>query len=272
MTPRPLRYASAFGAVLVAIALLAAACTGSSEGPTEDDADQAITLQDPPRQYVAEWLINGAAVGVDSVDSPFLYREIVNDQTGMYLAITPNHVAIQSPDEVVFCAAVSRLPLDPYCAASRRADGSPHVFSYPIQLIRGDWSPSSVYDLASYREVSLVAESDPDAWSRQITTASRGFSIECFLAVGETSAASTGFEVCFTNDDLRLIASVDLQNDLIFEIDLVRYDQRVLAEDLETGLEEFVEQLPNLQEQLLDLYPEIPAPRPTPTPDFGTDS
>ena len=59
---------------------------------------------------------------------------------------------------------------------------------------------------------------------------------------------------------------MDLQNDLIFEIDLLSYKRVSVAEDFETGLDDFIEALPSLQEQLLDLYPEIPAPRPTPNP------
>jgi len=244
-----------------------AGCTNSSDGSQADEPSKSIALESPPRRYLAEWLINAEAVGIESVGSPFVYREVVDDQTGTYLVAAPNHAAWQRPDEVVLCAAVSRLPLDPYCAASPRAEGSPHVLSYPVQLIRNDWSPTALYDLASYREVALVAASEPDAWSRQLANALDGFPIECFLAVGETSAAATGFEICFTDDDRHLVASVDLQNDLIFEIELLSYDPIVGRDDFESGLDEFVEPLPNLQEQLLALYPEIPAPRPTPAPE-----
>ena len=246
--------------------LAVAACTGSNGEAEPDVETDAAALNDPPRRYSAEWLIDARAVELDEeVASPFIYREVVDDQIGMYLVESPNHLALQEPEEVLLCAAVSRVPLNPYCASSPRAEGSPHVLSYPIQVIRGDWEPSSLYDLASYREVSLVAASDPDAWVTQLTTATAGFPIECFLAVGETSAAATGFEICFTNDDLRLVASVDLQNDLVFEIDLLRYERTAIADDFETGLDDFVENRPELQEQLLDLYPEVPAPKPTPT-------
>ena len=251
---------------LVALALVAVAC---SEPATDDGADQqarVIELEDPPRRYSAEWLIHTSAIGRDDISSPFIYREVVDDLTGTYLVESPNHLALQQPDEVVLCAAVSRVPLNPYCAASPRAAGSPHVLSYPVQLIRRDWSPSALYDLASYREVALVAASDPDAWATQITTATSGFSIECFLVIGETSAATTDFEICYTNDDLHLVASVDLQSDLIFEIDLLSYERLSITEDFETGLDDFIEARPSLQEQLLDLYPEIPSRRPTPTP------
>jgi hypothetical protein len=257
---------------LVVLALVAAAC---SEPAPDDRANQqadVIELEDPPRRYSAEWLIDTSAIGRDDIASPFIYREVVDDLTGTYLVESPNHLALQQPNEVVLCAAVSRVPLNPYCAASPRADGSPHVLSYAVQLIRRDWSPSALYDLASYREVALVAASDPDAWATQVTTATSGFSIECFLVIGETSAATTGFEVCYTNDDLHLVASVDLQNDLIFEIDLLTYERVSVAEDFETGLDDFIEARPTLQDQLLDLYPEIPAPRPTPTPTPDPDS
>jgi len=223
-----------------------------------------------PRRYSAEWLIDTSALDLDeSISSPFLYREVVDDQTGTYLVESPNHLALQRPEEVVLCAAISRVPLDPFCASAPRADGSPHVLSYPVQIIRRDWGPDSLYDLASYREVSLVAASDPDNWSTQQTTATSGFAIECFLAIGETSAAATGFEVCYTDDELHLIASVDLQNDLVFEIDLINYERIDILEDFETGLDDFIDERPTLQDQLLELYPEIPAARPTPTPDAG---
>lgn len=253
-------------AVLLGLALLIGACSDPSSDDGSDPEADLIQLEEPSRRYSAEWLINTAAIGRNDIDSPFIYREVVDDLTGTYLVESPNHLALQRPEQVVLCAAVSRVPLDPFCAASPRAEGSPHVLSYPVQLIRGDWGPSGLYDLASYREVALVAASDPDSWATQITTATSGFSIECFLAIGETSAANTGFEICFTNDELRLVASVDLQNDLIFEIDLLSYERVSIADDFETGLDDFIEDRPALQDQLLDLYPEIPAPRPTPTP------
>lgn len=251
---------------LVLLTLVAAACSDPTPDNGADQQANVIARKDPPRRYSAEWLVDTSAIGRDDIDSPFIYREVVDDLTGAYLVESPNHLALQQPHEVVLCAAVSRVPLNPYCAASPRADGSPHVLSYAVQMIRRDWSPSALYDLATYREVALVAASDPDAWATRVTTAISGFSIECFLVIGETSAATTGFEVCYTNDDLHLVASVDLQNDLIFEIDLLSYKRVSVAEDFETGLDDFIEALPSLQEQLLDLYPEIPAPRPTPNP------
>lgn len=254
---------------LLVFAMGFASC--SDPAATEDDAEDldTIELQDPPRRYSAEWLIDTRAIDLEDVPSPLIYREVVDDRTGTYLVESPNHLVLQRPDEVVFCAAVSRIPLDPYCATSPRADGTPHVLSYPLQVVRDDWGPSSLYDLASYRVVSLVAASDPDNWETQKTTATSGFAIECFLVTGETTAATTGFEICYTDDDLHLVASVDLQNDLVFEIDLLSYERVAITEDFETGLEEFFEDRPSLQDQLLDLYPEIPAARPTPTPDPG---
>lgn len=256
--------------LLVAVALVSLASTACS-GPTETDdtgdGPDVRELVDPPRRYSASWLIDAGAIDLDAeVGSPFFYREVVDDVTGTYLVESPNHLALQYPDEVLFCAAIARVPLDPYCALSPRADGTPNVLSYAVQLIRRDWTPSALYDLAGYREVSLVAASDPDSWSVQNTNATAGFPIECFLVTGETSAAATGFEICFTDDDLHLVASVDLQNDLVFEIDLVSYERTGIADDLETGLDDFIEERPNLQEQLLALYPDIPVPRPTPTP------
>jgi len=252
--------------IVLTLVLLVVACSSPETDEEVDQQSNVIELEDPARRYSAEWLINTNAIGREDIESPVIYREVVDDLTGTYLVESPNHLALQRPDEVVLCAATSRVPLDPYCAASPRAEGAPNVLSYPVQLIRRDWSPSSLYDLASYREVALVAASDPDAWASQVTTASGGFPIECFLAIGETNAANTGFEICYTNDELRLVASVDLQNDLIFEIDLLSYERVAIADDFETGLEDFVEDRPALQEQLLELYPEIPAPRATPAP------
>ena len=245
-------------------ALLAVSC--SEPAPVEEEASATDTVQRPagPRLYSADWLIDAEAAGLKDVGSPYLYREVGNDRTGTYLVSAPNHLALQRPDEVTFCAAIDRLPLDPFCASSPRAEGAPHVLSYPIQLLK-DWAPSQVYELASYREVSLVAASDTDNWSQRKAVVN-DIAVECFTVTGETNAAAKGFDICFTDDDLHLVASVDLQSDLVFEIDLVSYKRSSITDDFETGLEEFFEDRPDLHEQLLDLYPEIPAARPTPSP------
>ena len=153
---------------LGALVLLVAACSGGASVEDAVEEPALVELEDPPRRYSAEWLIDTSALDLDdTVASSLLYREVVDDQTGTYLVESPNHLALQRPEEVVFCAATSRVPLDPFCAAAPRAGGAPHVLAYPIQVIRRDWAPSSLYDLASYREVSLVAASDPDNWSIQ---------------------------------------------------------------------------------------------------------
>ena len=259
-----------FLAWLLLLLLAVSACSEPAIDEDAPDTLQGQELDDPPRRYSAEWLIDTGALEAEgmysTVSSPFVYREVVDDLTGDYLVVAPNHLALQMPEEVLLCAAISRVPLDPYCASTPRAEGSPNVLSYPVQLIRGDWAPQGLYDLASYREVSLVAASDPDNWSVAKTNALRGYPIECFLVTGESSAASSGFEICFTDDDLHLVASVDLQNDLIFEIDLLRYERVAIADDFEIGFDDFIEERPALHQQLLDLYPEIPVARPTPTP------
>lgn len=256
-------------ALLLALASLVG-CSAPQESADTVDADDPAQGSTRPRRFSAEWLIDTTAIERDDeVASPFIYREVVDDQTGTYLVETADHLALQQPTDVVLCAAVSRVPIDPFCASKPRAEGAPHVLSFPIQILRNDWSPQALYDLAGYREVSLVAAADPDNWITQRTVATAGFPIECFLVTGDTSAAATGFEVCFTDDELHLVASVDLQNDLIFEIELLSYERVSIIEDFETGFEDFFEERPSLQEQLLDLYPEIPAARPTPTPDVG---
>lgn len=271
--PRPMqpsRQQLWFGVLFLAAAVLLGSCSSPATSAASDDDEVAVDTAAGPRRYSAEWLIDTVAIDRDDeMPSPFIYREVVDDLTGTYLVETADHLALQRPEEVVLCAAVSRVPLDPFCAAKPRADGVPNVLSYPIQILRSDWSPQALYDLAGYREVSLVAAADPDNWITQRTTATAGFPIECFLVTGDTSAAATGFEICYTDDDLHLVASVDLQNDLIFEIDLLSYERVSIREDFETGFDDFIEERPSLQDQLLDLYPEIPAARPTPAPDAG---
>lgn len=261
-TPRP----NASWIALIVLLLLTAACSDPDIDSEDDPTQSILELPDEPRRYSAEWLIDAEAMAAIDVASPYLYREVVDDQTGSYLVQAPRHLALQRSEEVVFCSAISRLPLDPYCASTPRAEGAPHVLSYPVQLLR-EWGPAPFYELASYREVSLVANSDTDNWTQWITTSASNFAVECFVVTGETTAATEGFEICFTNDDLHLVASVDLQSDLVYEIDLLSYERFGISDDFETGLEEFYEPRPALQEQLLDLYPEIPAARPTPTPE-----
>lgn len=239
------------------------ACSGGDDGADEDATPEPIALDDSPRQYDARWLINAEAVGADGPGFNFLYREVVDDRTGRYLVQSPNHLATQAPDQVVLCAAIFRV--DPYCAATERPDNTPPVYSYPVQLLR-EWGPFELYDLAGWRELDLVSRTEPDAWNRRTFTI-RDIPVECFTVIGETSAARTGFEVCYTDDDLHLVASVDLQGDLVYEIDLQAYERTVDDESFETGLEEFIEAKSSLQDQLITLFPEIPAARPTPTPD-----
>ena len=252
------------GAALLLLGLaVLAACTG---GNAEDGADvepEAVPLDAPTRQYTAEWLIDAEAVGVDGPGFDFLYREVVDDATGRYLVQSPAHIATQSRESVVFCAAIFRV--DPYCAATERPENTPPVLAYPLQLLRS-WGPSQLYDLAGWREVSLVAATEPDAWTRRTEVVGE-IPVECFAVIGETSAARTGFEVCFTNDDLHLVASVDLQGDLVYEIDLISYERTIEEDAFETGLDDFVEAKASLQDQLITLFPDVPAARPTPTPD-----
>lgn len=254
--------------LLLLTALICVGCWGGAEEDAAVPTPTAAPLDDAPRQYSAEWLINAEAVNAEGPGYPFVYREVVDDRQGLYLVQSPNHVATQTPDQVVFCAAIFRA--DPFCAAVDRAEGTPHVLSYPVQVLT-DWGPAHLYDLASYREFKLVVARDEDAWDRRLDTIRKEIDVECFGVVGETTAAATGFEVCFTDDDLHLVASVDLQGDLAYEIDMRSYSRVVADEDFVTGLEDFIEEKPTMQEQLLALFPEIPAPRPTPTPDPNAD-
>lgn len=249
-------------AALVAMALLGACTSAGTDADAEPSAPLASTTE-APRSYRAEWLIDAEAVGADGPGFPFLYREVIDDRNERYLVQSPNHLASQQPDQVVFCAAIFRS--DPYCALSQRSEEAPPVLSYPVQLLRS-WGPSQLYDIASYREIDVVARNDPDSWSRR-TDSFNGIAVECFDVIGETTAAGPGFEVCFTADDLHLVAAVDLQGDLVYEIDLQAYVP-VIDDDFATGLDDFYEEKATLQDQLLSLFPEIPAARPTPTPEI----
>lgn len=254
--------------LLLLAAMFASGCRGTDVPATVEPDDAAAALDAPPRQYAAEWFIDAEAVNADGPGYRFVYREVVDDRVGHYLVQSPNHLASQTPDQVVFCAAIFRE--DPFCAATERAEGTPNVLSYPIQIL-SDWGPGPLYDLASYREIKLVVARDQAAWEQRTDVIADDIPVECFAVVGETTAASIGFDICFTSDDLHLVASVDLHGDLLNEIDLLAYSRTVTDEDLVTGLEEFIEEKPAVQEQLLALFPEIPAPRPTPTPDAVTE-
>ncbi len=258
-----LRGLFAVAALLLAAMLVLGACSGGGNDGDADTSPEAVPLDEPARRYVAEWLINAEAVGVDGPGFDFLYREVVDDATGRYLVQSPAHIATQSRESVVFCAAIFRV--DPYCSATERPANTPPVLAYPVQLLRS-WGPSQLYDLAGWREVSLVANTEPDAWSRR-TEVVGDVPVECFAVIGETAAARTGFEVCFTDDDLHLVASVDLQGDLVYEIDLITYERTIDEEAFETGLDDFIEARDSLQDQLITLFPDVPAARPTPTPD-----
>lgn len=254
---------------LIGVLWMAVACTSDPAEDVGDAVDESVELGDAPRRYSAEWLINAEAVGADGPGFPFLYREVFDDATGRYLIQSPAHLATQTPSTVVFCAAIFRS--DPYCAETDRADGTPPVLSYPVQLLQ-TWGPTQLYELAGWREVNLVANAEPDAWSQRRAVVN-DIAVECFNVVGETSAARTGFEVCFTDDELRLVASVDLQGDLVYEIDMVSYETELDEDAFDTGsLEDFIEAKQSLQDQLITLFPEIPAARPTPTPDPDADS
>lgn len=250
--------------ILVVFALVAGGCRNSADSADSGPVPTPAPLEAPPREYRAEWLISAEAVDADGPGFPFVYREVVDDRRGIYLVQSPNHLATQTPEQVVFCAAIFRS--DPFCAAVDRSEGTPHVLSYPVQLLK-QWGPGELYDLASHREFELVVARDAKAWERRTEVLLDNVVVECFVVVGETTAAAMGFEVCFTDDDLHLVASVDLQGDLGYEIDLRAYERIVEDEDLVTGLEDFIEEKPSVHEQLLALFPEIPAPRPTPTPD-----
>ncbi len=250
-------------AVATVLLVLAGSCSAGDDEATNADPTATPAMQrSAGRSYAADWDIDAEAMGAEGLGFPFSYREVFDDRSGRYLVQSPQHLAFQEPDRVVFCAAILRAV--PFCGQSERAEGTPNVLAYPLQLLR-EWGPTQLYELASWRELVLVAERDPANWERRTGVTLRGLTTDCFSVTGDTGAAPMGFSVCFTDDDLHLVATVDLQGDDLYEIDLVNYSRPPKADDFVTGLDGFIEEKPSLQDQLLELYPEVPAPRTEPT-------
>lgn len=260
---RPTKSLATFIA-LIAITLLGA-CTGEPEPEAKTPEPELSSVTSKANSYEASWLVEANAAGHPEVGS-YVFTEIVDGASGRFFVRTATHLALQTPEEVVFCAAIGRPA--PYCATAPRADGVPHTLSYPIQRLN-EWRPDNLFELASYRQLVLVSGEDPDNWTREKQTISNR-TLDCFIA-GDTPAARPGFTACFTTDQRRLIALLDVQGDSRTEVLLVE-DLPVMSDSFVTDLEEFYEARPLLQERLLEIYPELPVEKPTPTSGQPEDS
>lgn len=244
--------------VLTLASLFLGACSSPAEPATNSaTADTSLSTQSqrPARSYQASWIVEATWVESGSSRS-YVFTEAVDDETGRYMFRTADHLGLQSSDEVVFCAGIARE--SPYCATAQRAHGVPNVLSYPLQRL-SEQRPNQLFDLASYRTLELTARQDPDNWTYE-TRVVNGSSVDCFIVSGDSPAARPGFTACFTNDERRLIALLDVQGDAATEILLVE-DKAIDFESFVTGLEEFYEARPLLQERLLEIYPELPVER-----------
>lgn len=270
--PKTMIRSTRLGLILVLAAtwmLLASACTNSGDSAEGDEPGEPIsTDRDDGRFYSAQWTVDAEAIGKPGVGFPYPFVEIVDDLQGTYLYRTPNHLAYQDRERVVFCAGVTLVDSDPRCASTPRPDGTPDVIGLGLQRIR-DWHPLNVYEVADFRRLQLVADEDPEGWSQQqitFETFEGPIQVDCFLTRTDTETAPTGVELCFTKDENRLLASVDLNGDLVYEVQLDRY--RPFADEDEFAV---IDDLPIVQdprryEQLIVIFPEIPIP-PTPTPE-----
>lgn len=253
--------------IVAALAFLAVSCT-SAAPPTVDDGVGAdddpdaveVRISAPGRVYVAQWLVDAEAANREGPGFPFTYREVVDEREGVYLVQSPDHLALQTRPSVVFCAGIFRSR--GVCASSPRPDGVPDILAIGPTRLK-EWSPESIFEVADPRTIGTVAEAEPDAWTtRSLVIA--GVATDCFVVVGDTSAAPEGFEVCFTADDNRLIASLDLEGDFILEVELREYRTNVTEADTVVPFD--LIESDALYENLVLLFPELP-PEPTPEPE-----
>lgn len=61
--------------LVLLVALITASCSDPAPEDTTNDDINVLELEDPPRRYSAEWLIDTNAIGLEGVASPFVYRE-----------------------------------------------------------------------------------------------------------------------------------------------------------------------------------------------------
>lgn len=261
MTTRPSATSTVAAAILtMVIALLVAGCTSS--GPDSDRDTAGLATPEPDstgdRLYTATWTVNAEAVGKEGPGYPYQYVEIIDDANGVFLMQGPQHLALQTTEKVVFCAGTDQV--DARCASTTRPRNNPNVLSLGLAAIR-DWHPKAIYEVADYRRLKLTTESDPTQWTSSRDVAA-GIPVECFSS-GQSATTPEGLRICYTDDDNRLLASVDMNGDFINELELGRYDPWADEDALELDYE--VADDEKRFEQLIVIFPEVPI-TPTPVP------
>lgn len=242
-----------------------AGCSSSGDTPTDDaaepvdDVDQTAVAENnraatsSPRRYVAEWLVDAQAIGLEVFGAnPYSYVEVIDDREGTYLALGPEHLARQTRDDVVFCAGVYAPA--PTCASIERPRGVPDIQSIAVTKVR-EWAPGVVYQLADLQGFVNVAATDPEAWQTR-TGVHLGLPVRCFTAIGPNPSAPVGFDICITDDEYELIATLDLQGDVYLDISLERFDTMLTEFDL--SLPADVTSDADVFDQLVYIYPQVP--------------
>jgi len=252
-------------ATILVIAAFVAGCTNgsddestASQSPTSSRADASSG-----RSYTAEWIVDAAAIGREP---GYAYRfvEIVDDAEGVYFTSGPDHLSLQTPPEVVFCAGI--LQAEPRCASTERPNGTPNVLALGPSVIR-EWHPEQVYEVANYRRMDLIADAEPESWTRS-KEASLEIAVECFRPTVSDEGTPVGLSLCYTSDDEHLLASVDMNGDDIFEVYLDRYEPVPDEDQLEIPFDVIGDA--KQYEQLLVIFPNVPiTPTPVPVDDDG---
>jgi len=255
----PQRLRRVLGTCLLIVVALLAGCTGEAPDTATDDVAEGerrpngnVATRLNPRRYVAEWLVDAEAIGREAGGLPFNYVEIVDDRDGVYLVQGPEHLAKQTRAEVVFCAGI--FAVSPSCAATARPRGVPDVLAIGLRAIT-EWSPTKLYQLSTPTEFEQAIAEDPTNWtSRRATHGTTP--VVCYAAAAGSRAAQEGFEVCFTDDENELVASVDLQGDFLLDISLERYGSEITEFDLE--LPATVRRDADVYDQLVYIFPAVP--------------
>jgi len=177
---------------------------------------------------------------------------VVGRREGIYLVQGPQHLALQTREEVVFCAGI--FAVSPSCASTPRPRGVPDVLAIGLRAI-SDWSPMSLYQLSTPTQFAQAIAEDPSSWTERQGDHG-GIPVVCYAASANSRAAQQGFEVCFTDDENELVASVDLQGDFLLDIALERYDSELSDFDLDLPAE--VRSDPDVYDQLVYIFPSVP--------------
>jgi len=245
--------------IATALALLSG-CSGGgdSQSAVAPSRTQSGTDADSGRSYTAEWIVDAGAIGREP---GYAYRfiEIVDDSEGVYFISGPDHLSLQTPPEVVFCAGI--LQAEPRCASAERPGGTPNVLALGPSVIR-EWHPEQVYEVANYRRMDLIANAEPNAWTRS-NEASVDIAVECFRPQVRDGGTPDGLSLCYTRDEEHLLASVDMNGDDIFEVYLDRYEPTPDEDQLNIPFDVIGDA--KQYEQLLVIFPNVPI-TPTPVP------